>query len=395
LDNYSILLLNSLTKELGNHYELEMYSNDDNKNTIDRPAKKRSYDLLLVQNSQCFIRFQSLLKTLKNIPLIFISYGNGISNYIAPLDNLYEVFNFGTVNLEAWGIPCEMQTFLKLPVSKKNCFLEKPNDKIYRVLYYPTYHTIHNADKVVVSLFNQSKNVILTIVSDTYSIVDSSFPPGIKMVSRKASMPALKKAHVVLASGQDAIQAMAYAKPCVIVGDYGLGGKVTSQNYGVLEKYNFKGRAGASFDEMIPIELLANEIKNSFSPDNKENSQWVQKQIIENYNYSIFQRKVIERINAVALLAHKLQQKKTLISLKPLRTNILGIEKTREAIYLKRGSIYYGETDEIFLKVLEQCDGKKAIVDILSTDEYDKQDIRIICENLLELWRKKLITFHE
>ena len=223
LNNYSILLLNSLTKELETHYELDIYSNNDRLNTVDWSTKKRSYDLLFVQNSQCLIQFQSLLKTLKNIPMVFVSYGSGITNYIAPLDNLYEVFNFGTVNMEAWGIPLEMQIFLKSPVSPKHYFLEKTNEEIGQVLYYPTYHTIHNADSVVVSLFNQSKNVILTIVSDVYSILDSSLPPNIKIVSRKASISALKKAHVVLASGQNAIQAMAYAKPCVIVGDYGWG----------------------------------------------------------------------------------------------------------------------------------------------------------------------------
>lgn len=42
----------------------------------------------------------------------------------------------------------------------------------------------------------------------------------------------------------DAVQALALCKPCVVLGDYGLGGLVTSENYASLQSVCFKGRKG-------------------------------------------------------------------------------------------------------------------------------------------------------
>jgi len=393
----STQLKTTLIKELRKRYDVILYCSDQeySKYSKQKNDEVNVFDVVLIQNSQCLIHYKTLLKSLKQIPWIFLSYGCGIHNCIANTENLFEVFNFGVANLKPWGIPFEMQTCFKLPVFKKNYFREKTNEESCHILYYPTDYTIHNADPIVVSISGQYKNTTLTIVSDKHSVLESSLPPNVKIVSRKASISALKKAHVVLASEQDAKQAMAYNKPCVIVGNYGLGGMVTSENYEILKKYDFQGRAGASFNEEIPIELLNYEIKKSISSSNKEHSQWIQKNIVEDYNYSIFRRKITKRINVIVSLAYKLKQKRTLFPLKPLRTSTFGTEKAEDSIYLKNGCIYYGEIDDKLLNVLEQFDGKTSIQKILSTCEYEQEDVQILCENILELWSKKLIIFNE
>ena len=149
---------------------------------------------------------------------IFKSQANSSCERPFCLRNSESLFNFGTADLEPWGIPREMQTSFQLPVSKKNYFREKTDEESCQILYCPTAYTIHNADRIVVSISEQCKNITLTIVSDTHSVLDSSLPPNAKIVSRKAAIPVLKKAHVVLASGWDAIQAMANGIPCIIVG---------------------------------------------------------------------------------------------------------------------------------------------------------------------------------
>jgi hypothetical protein len=387
----------TLVEELKKVYDVVLYeSADEYSEYIELPSiRENKYDLVIIQNSLCLTTYKTLLNSLKKIPWIFVSCGCDINNYVAPSDSLYEIFNFGTPNLESWAIPRELQTILKIPVSKKNYYKEKSDEENCRMVYYPTNYTIQNADRIIVSLSDHYKNIDLSIVSDSHSILESVLPSNVKIIPRKASIAYLKKAHVVLASGPDAIQALACAKPCVIVGDHGFGGMVSSENYELLKMFDFRGRPGASFNEMIPVELLNYEIQKSLSPDNKDNCVLVQKKIISDYNYLAFRKKLMSRINYVMSLARKIRQKESMKSLKPQLTSIYGTEEIGTCIYVKRGSIYYGEIDEEFLSILKLCTGKLTVGEILSFCKSDKGDIRIICDNLIELWRKKLIVFYE
>jgi hypothetical protein len=394
LNKYSIMLLNILTKELKIRYELEIQSDSESLNIVNWSRKKSSYDLILVQNSQCLIQFQSLLKILKNIPVVFVSYSFDIKGYMVPIDNLYSVFNFGEANLESWGIPHEMQVLLNIPVLGKNNYYQKKNNlKVYQILFYPTHNTVHTSLYTLVSILKQFSNVVLTIVGDTYQVLSPSFPNNLTIITREAAPLALKKAHIVIASERDAIQAMAWAKPCIIMGDYGLGGIVTPDNYEVLKNYSFKGRWKASFNEYIPCELLNYEIQKALSLDNQDNIQRIQKRVLKDYSYEAFSKAIRENLNHIISLSKDLKKKTTLLQLKPLRTSILSIEKIKEVVYLKKGKEYYCEVDEEFQYALEQCNGTITIQDILSRSRYASEDKQIFIKNLLELWKKKMIVF--
>ncbi|SEF91888.1 hypothetical protein, partial [Parabacteroides chinchillae] len=92
-----------------------------------------------------------------------------------------------------------------------------------------------------------------------------------------------RRAHLVVASGIDAVRAMALCKPCVILGDYGLGGIVTPANYDHLQSVSFRGRKGACFKEMVPLDLLEVEIRKYFASDIEETSLEIQKKVMTDY----------------------------------------------------------------------------------------------------------------
>jgi hypothetical protein len=222
-----------------------------------------------------------------------------------------------------------------------------------------------------------------------------ALPSYVRIVLRKNASTVLLKADVVIASCLDAVQAMVDAKPCIILGNYGLGGMVCQNNYDILQKYNFQGRAGASFQEYIPIELLSYEINKSLHFDNKKEIRWLEKRVTEDYNETLFQEKINERVISILSVSRKLRNKKTRLQLKPICTSIISKDNLNNTTYLTMGYNYYRSTDKELCRVLEQCNGQNTIQDIGLAIGYSEEEISILSANLQVLEKKKLLIFYE
>ena len=60
-----------------------------------------------------------------------------------------------------------------------------------------------------------------------------------------------------------------------------------------------------------------------------------------------------------------------------------------------RGLIEFGEVDEQTAALLDQCDGLSTVGEIVRRNGCDREEASILWENLVELWKEKLIVLEE
>lgn len=351
------------------------------------------YDLVVVQNSLSFIHYKEYFKRLKKSPILFVATDDHVGSCVAPFENLFGVLNMGNISLSAFGIPEEMQLHLSCPVEKTgNYYFYEQQPEVCRIVYCPTGNSITEND-VKLLTFLQQTNVSLTIVSDEYQCLKQAMPPFVTIVSRSSWFSAYKKAHLVVASGQDAVRALALCKPCVVMGDYGLGGLVTSENYVQLQSVCFKGRKGGSLGELVPTVLLESELRKVFAFDRQDISKNIQKQVLSTYGKKEFTQKIrdeIKRITNLSVLFNK-QQKRLL--LKPCLSSLFELKTVEDKQYLMRGLNCFGELDQEMIELLKQCDGTISVQDLAARNGYNREDAKVLWSNLYELWKEKLIFF--
>lgn len=390
LDIYSIEISNNLRHLLSTCGQLHLQGDLFEEQSC---QEDKFYDLIVVQNSLSFIHYKESFKRLRKFPVLFVSTTNHLGSYVAPFKNLYGVINMGDASLSAFGIPEEMQLRLCSPVEKAgNYYFYEQQPEICRIVYCPIGHSIAENDLKLLT-FLQEMNASLTIVSDEYLCLKQALPPSVTIVSRSLWFSSYKNAHLVVASGQDAICAMALCKPCVVMGDYGLGGLVTSDNYAQLQSVYFRGRKGGSFGELIPAVLLESEIRKVFAFDRQDVSLAIQKQLLLTYRKKEFARKVIEEIVRITDLAVFLNNRQKRLLLKPCLSSLFVLKVVEDKQYLIRGLNCFGEFDQEMIELLKQCDGTISVRDLAERNGYDREDAEVLWVNLYELWREKLILF--
>lgn len=390
LDIYSIEISNNLRHLLstcgqlhlqGDLFEEQSYQED------------KFYDLIVVQNSLSFIHYKEYFKRLRESPVLFVSTTDHLGSYVAPFKNLYGVINMGDASLSAFGIPEEMQLRLCSPVEKAgNYYFYEQQPETCRIVYCPTGQSIIENDLKLLT-FLQQTNASLTIVSDEYLCLKQGLPSFVTIVSRSSWYSAYKRAHLVVASEQDAIRAMALCKPCVVMGDCGLGGLVTSDNYAQLRSVHFRGRKGGRFGEFVPAVLLESEIQKVFAFDRQDVSQAIQKQVLCTYGKKVFTRRVIEEIVRITELAVFIANPQKRLLLKPCLSSLFTLKVVEDKQYLMRGLNCFGELDHEMIYLLKQCDGTVSILDLIERNGYDRENVEVIWANLYELWKEKLIIF--
>ena len=225
---------------------------------VDEKIEEEHTDLLVFQDgigySQSFLRF-------RRFPLLFVSTRREVEGYVAPVPNLFGAVNLSGVNLTLTGIPEEMQLHLQRPVEQTGDFyFYEQQPEVCRIAYCPTGNNLSENDFKLMAFVGRT-NTELTIVSDRYGALQQALPPFVKVVPEKSKLPVFKKAHLVVASGLDVLRALALCKPCVVLGDYGLGGFVTPENFEQLHSVSFAGRKGAAWGEFVPGDLLETEIR--------------------------------------------------------------------------------------------------------------------------------------
>lgn len=80
----------------------------------------------------------------------------------------------------------------------------------------------------------------------------------------------IQDANIVIGSQQVALNGILHKKPVVVIGEYGSGGLLTSEN--VLAQYhnNFSGRIGGTHEEYFPLEQLQHDIEKAFTVSTQE-----------------------------------------------------------------------------------------------------------------------------
>ncbi len=353
------------------------------------------WDLVIVQNSLSFSLFRKIMQSLRKIPVIIVSHVDDFTGYVAPFDNLYAVLSTAGANLAYWNIPAELCNPLHTPITASgNYYRYDDQPDCYELVYYPVRNSTSRIDSKILSLTNLF-NFRLTIIGEEYRTLKPAMNNLVRIIPHKQSIAAFKKAHLVMASGYQAIQAMALCKPCVVVGDHGLGGKVTPENYELFKKYGFRGRAGATSDEYIPLDLLQAEIQRALIVS-CENEMLMLRDLVlaDGYSYHSFHRAITQTIDQVMKLHAHLQDKQLHPTLKPCLSSTFHIQEINDQSIITCGQIRFNEVDNDLLALLKQCDGTQTIEGIVVRNGYDREDIRAFSDSIIELWKRKLVVFN-
>ena len=208
-----------------------------------------------------------------------------------------------------------------------------------------------------------------------------------------SKLPVFKKAHLVVASGLDVLRALALCKPCVVLGDYGLGGFVTPENFEQLHSVSFAGRKGAAWGEFVPGDLLETEIRKVFFTDYREQVRALQQQVKELYSKKQFADRLTAEVERIVSLSALLKDRKRRLELKPFRSSLFEIKEVEGKRYLMRGWQCFGEVEEEMAQLLMQCDGTRSVQELVARNGYDREEASVLWANLQALWNEKLILF--
>lgn len=376
----------SVLKVLSSRYSVHVY-----RIGRDEELEKQQWKLVIFQDADVWQ--QRFFQKLKKFPWLFISTRADIQGYITPMPNLFGVVNMGGSNLSLWGIPEEMQLQLKKPVEKvADYYFYEQQPETCRIAYFPTGSSICENDFKLLS-FVQTTNAVATIISDQYKHLANNFPSFVKIVPQKSWLSVFRRAHIVIASGYNATCAMALCKPCIVLGDCGLGGMVTPANYKQLESVSFSGRKGACVGEMVPVDLLEVEIRKAFLTDYKEMLHVIREKVLDDYSFAKFSVMLLNETERIMDLASRIKSKEKRLTLKPFRTSVFKQENLEDKLYMMRGMQCLGELDVEMSHLLEQCDGTTTIGELIEQNGYDQENAIILWENLYEFWKEKLILF--
>ena len=357
---------------------------------VDEKIEEEHTDLLVFQDgigySQSFLRF-------RRFPLLFVSTRREVEGYVAPVPNLFGAVNLSGVNLTLTGIPEEMQLHLQRPVEQTGDFyFYEQQPEVCRIAYCPTGNNLSENDFKLMAFVGRT-NAELTIVSDRYGALQQALPPFVKVVPEKSKLPVFKKAHLVVASGLDVLRALALCKPCVVLGDYGLGGFVTPENFEQLRSVSFAGRKGAAWGEFVPGDLLETEIRKVFFTDYREQVRALQQQVKELYSKKQFADRLTAEVERIVSLSALLKDRKRRLELKPFRSSLFEIKEVEGKRYLMRGWQCFGEVEEEMAQLLMQCDGTRSVQELVARNGYDREEASVLWANLQALWNEKLILF--
>lgn len=389
-DAFSERIRHYIYNTLSSRYFVNIYSiNELNEHLV----VDKMWDLIIHQDAISEMWHSSLFEKLNKIPCLFFSTHKDVDGFLTPFAGLFKVFNMSKAKLSDFGIPSEMQIDLAEPVELvENYYLHEKNPLLYQIVYYPTKHNASNHILTLIQLLH-STNTSLTIVSDDWAFAENIFPSFVTRISSNDSTQVLKEAHLVIASGYDAIQAMALCKPCVVLGEYGLGGFVTPDKFYNLHSMSFEGRKGACFDEFVPTDLLEVEIRKAIAYDYSKEMVNIQELILSIYDSDKFDNSIFDEIEKIMNLSDAIKCERRRLYLKPILSSTFFLEEIEGKQYIKYLLGGLCEVDYEMVVFLGQCNGSSTLGELIESNKYEKDDVFILWENLYELWSEKLILF--
>ena len=211
--------------------------------------------------------------------------------------------------------------------------------------------------------------------------------PHIEII-HEASEELFQQAMFIIASGCYASKAIAYHKPCIIIGDRGYGGILDMDNFEMQYQSFFQGRLGAELDEFVPSEFLQHDLlylqQNAESDESKclceQLSHAFNKRTRENaLNLRIYLEQLIEKHHAIKFdLEGQRLQLSDAFDFIPLK---------EEYLVLKSGSkVLYSSLEKDEMKVIEFFRQPNVVREVLFClqNKYKKEELLELIQNLLE-----------
>lgn len=354
---------------------------------------KTPWDIIIVQNSYCFSVYADLLNLIKGIPVLFLSHDKSIKSQISFSKNIRQIFFTKESYYGQFSntLPPEVYTPITIPI-KKYRYKYKRNKEKKNIFLYPSENNF-NVYFNTVSYYLSRENHNLFFVSDIIEPVFEKNKTQAKLISREKALKELKYANLVIGAGHDVIQALSMGIPSIILGDSGLGGRVTLQNYQLQKENGFKGRLGGYHDEYIPHDLLYYQIKSTLDADDSNEAELLKEAVLADYSLPQFKKILLQRIQKIIEVDKALKDRNLFPKLKPKLIQRIQFQTIDNISYIVLGNGEGFEIEQSILEIINQCEGKKTILEIKDLNRINTKDFPIFCSNLKTLWESGFLVF--
>ncbi|GAB5473926.1 MAG: hypothetical protein Mars2KO_20250 [Maribacter sp.] len=310
-----------------------------------------------------------------------------------PFEKLYGVIcDIGDSTVHTSGIPNEM--ILQTDLNRK-----VPNivfDNGGQIAYFSPedYGTKENV-LTIIKLFNTlpSSNITLYTTQEIYDYLNAFSNDNINFYCYENIADLTISASVVITYGYCVRSFIQQKMPTIVIGPCGLGGWVTPDNLNYLIKENFIGRPGGRPNEVIPVEILADEFLEIKETEDVFKVLDRNEQSLRSYVGSLQNLKIdscIEQFKSIHTQLHDTSQR-WLLRL-TLASNVLTV-KNESLTFIQRESLndLLFSLPESDLQLLEDLKNNVTCEYLCKKNKLDEQEFWDIIK---PLWERKAIVFH-
>lgn len=216
------------------------------------------------------------------IDFIYIKKNN-LSVEVFPFTNVFSaICDVGDVSIYEAGFPSELITLIDMNI-------EVPQIKYIddgSIAYYcPNGADTKEQVMSIIKLCNQLLNLNLTIYTtdEIHKYVSCFANQNITFCCYNRPNDVFIECSKIITYGYSARYFIQQKIPTIIIGHYGFGGWVTPDNISFLIKENFRGRPGGTINELVPHEIIFDEILEIQESSNLEKILTENKVLIDNY----------------------------------------------------------------------------------------------------------------
>ncbi|HBM16908.1 MAG TPA: hypothetical protein DD381_11265 [Lentisphaeria bacterium] len=263
---------------------------------------------------------------------------------------------------------------------------------------------IENSNSAFSSLY-QIIPLLNSIIFCEITVLHSSarfpgvFNPNIKLIPRSKvfSEKMAREADIIIGSGRIIETGVGMCKPCIIVGERGFGGMLTTNKMEAQYRTFFQGRIGGEIGEYIPEKLFMSEISDLMELDNEAINAIVQ----ENYRFlqEEYKRGKTELYN---LLDSEIRRHKNVMSDDILYTKLklsgtfqlILVSETDYALTNSLTRQRHSSIEKEEKEILELFSEGNAVSDALKKSGY-KEEPEMFIEFTRELLKEKILEIDE
>jgi len=236
---------------------------------VSTDVQTNDYNIILAYNLKGYQNIRNLAKS-KNIPVIYIiKRENYIKEYLYDVSLIYKflIINDGnSLPRQLFSEDCSIHIPYPYLPPQQNRITTDP----------PVNILVATDDKTllkVVPVFNDYGKYNFTIVTDFPSVIKKVVNANCTVVSAKRTnmIESIKNAVLVIGCGLPILASIGSGKSAIVVGEFGFGRRLTPENVEQHLHSLFKGRLGASGEEIIPFHLLSHEIDFCMNAKSSEN----------------------------------------------------------------------------------------------------------------------------